>query len=181
MIALIVRQYSSRPFIPLSDERRQALQMATEADPVGAWNTIGEGILSEGEVSSALLTALRGWYGELIPAEYLISWAKEHEPRGPWIVAHLIAPDPRNASSRARALVLSFKANSAVWEELYANMVTGIWLGPYSNKIARDLAVAKEWAEDPDPEFRAFGQDVVRELERRLREQKIREEEGEII
>ncbi len=153
--------------------------MATEADPTGAWNAIGEAILSEGEVSSALLTALWRWYGELIPVEHLISWAKANEPRGPWIVAHLIAPDPRNRHSRARALVLSFRGNSAVWNELYANMVTGFWQGPYSNKIARDLAVAKEWAQDPDTEFRAFAKDVVRELDRRFREQKIREEEGE--
>jgi hypothetical protein len=46
-----------------------------------------------------------------------------------------------------------------------------------SGKIARDLATAKEWAKDPDPEFRAFAEDVVEEVERRLKEQKMIEEE----
>jgi hypothetical protein len=178
IVRLIIRQYSSPRFIPLSDERRQMLQTATEAEPIGAWDAIAAAVMSRTEASSALLTVLRGWYAELIPVEHLISWARSNEPRGPWIVAHLIRPDLESPSSRARALILAFRGNNEVWNELYANMVTGVWVGPYSNKIERDLAMAKRWATDPDPEFQAFARDVIRELERRLREQRTREEEG---
>jgi hypothetical protein len=179
IVRLIIGQYSSGQFIPLSDERRQVLQTATEADPVCAWDAISEAIMSGKDVSSSLLIVLRSWYGELIPVDHLVSWAKTNQPRGPWIVAHLIRSDPRNPSSRARALLLAFRGNKDVWDVLYANMVSGFWQGPYSNKIERDLAIAKQWAEDPDPEFQAFATDVIRELERHLRVQKTREEEGE--
>lgn len=60
-------------------------------------------------------------------------------------------------------------------------MVTGFWQGPYFNKIERDLAIAGQRAEDPDPEFRVFAKDLVKELEHRLRQQKITEEEGEFF
>jgi len=178
IVRLIIRQYSSPTFIPLSDERRQLLQTATETERIGAWDAIAAALMSRTEASSALLTVLRGWYAELIPVEHLISWARSNEPRGPWIVAHLIRPDLESPSSRARALILAFRGNNDIWNELYANMVTGVWVGPYSNKIERDLAMAKRWATDPDPEFQAFARDVIRELERRLREQRTREEEG---
>lgn len=181
MIQIIIRDYSSRRFVPLSDERQQVLQTATEADPSRAWNAVADVIMSGGDTSSGLLTVLRKWYGELIPIEHLIAWAKANQPKGPRIVAHLIGSDLGNPSSRARALVLAFKGNVEVWNELYANMVTGFWQGPYSGKIARDLTIAKQWAEDPDPEFQAFAKDLIKELEHQLRQQKIREEEGEFF
>ena len=180
IIHLIVRQYSSEPFIPLSDDRQHALQVATQSDPVAAWNVIGDAILNNEEASSALLTVLRKWYGELIPIEHLISWARAHQPRGPRIVAHLVNPAPGQLSGRARALVLAFPGKKEVWTELFASLVTGFSFGPYSNRIEMELATVRQWAEDPDPEFRSWAMEVARGMEAQLRHQKTREEEGDI-
>jgi hypothetical protein len=50
-----------------------------------------------------------------------------------------------------------------------------------STKFERDLATARQWVEDPDPEFQTVAKEWVRELECRLREQKIREDEEEFL
>jgi len=178
MVRLIIRQYSSPGFIPATDERHQALHMATEADPVGAWNIVGDAFLHAGDASYNLLTALRGWYGELIPIEHLVSWARAHEPDGPRIVARLISPTPGQLSQRARALVLAFPGNEEVWSGLLANVVTGAWMGPISGKMERDLAVVKQWEGDPDPAFRSWVRGLVEAMEKNLRAQRTREEEG---
>jgi hypothetical protein len=180
MTQLIVHQYSSTEYISATNERYQALQIATQADPVGAWYIVSDAILPVQGESYNLREAVRGWYGELIPIEHLVSWAKAHEPAGPRIVARLISPNRGQLSDRARALILAFPGNEDVLAGLWGNVITGVFSGPISGKMEHDLAIMRQWEGDLDPAIRSEIRKYIEGMERNLREQRIKEEEGDL-
>lgn len=177
MTHLIVDQYSSAEYISASNERHHALQIATQADPVGAWHIVSDAILPLRN-SYNLLAAVRGWYGELIPVDHMVSWAKAHQPGGPRIAARLISPSRGQLSQRARALILAFPGNEDILAELWGGVVAGFFAGPISGKMERDLAVMKQWEGDVDPVIRSQIRKYIEGMEKNLRAQRIREEEG---
>jgi hypothetical protein len=176
MARLIVRQFSSVGYVHASNERHQALQIATQTDPVGAWQIISEALLPLRH-SFNLLEAVRRWYGELIPFDHLVSWAKAHQPDGPRIVAGLIAPCRGQISQHGRALIQAFPNNEEVIDVILSSPFTGAFVGPISAKLERDLAALEALEEDPDPAIRSQVRKHIEGRREILRRARIEEEE----
>ena len=62
--------------------------------------------------------------------------------------------------------------------ELWGGVVAGFFAGPISGKMERDLAVMKQWEGDVDPVIRSQIRKYIEGMEKNLRAQRIREEEG---
>jgi hypothetical protein len=180
VVKIIVGFFSSGHFVAIdSDETMQALQRATANDPEGSWQIVGDAMLKGDETSTGLVVSLSKWYGELIPTETLIGWAKKNLPRGPWIVSRIIRIGDSKLPERARALLLTFPEDDRLKRQLVANLQTGVSVGPLSNRISADLMIVKGWTKDPDPKIRSWAKLLVKSVERQLkRRQMIEEEEG---
>jgi hypothetical protein len=83
-------------------------------------------------------------------------------------------------SRRARALVLALPGNEDVVAALWGSIVTGFWSVPIPEEMERDLAIIKQWEEDPDPSVRPQIREYIEGMERNLRQESIREEEGDL-
>jgi len=180
MVKVIIKMFESAAFVPLhNDDTLKALRLATAADPIATWDLVANEMLKGGIAGSRLVVALSQWYGELIPTDVLITWAKGHPERGPWLVARILNVQQAPLSERARALLLEFMGNRSVQEEIVANLESGGWVGPFSGFLKQKLEIAKVWSEDADPTIRLWASTVVKGLEKQWQEQKVREEEAE--
>lgn len=181
MVKVIMSMFESDFFVPLdNDDTMQALRLATAADPVATWDLVATAMLGGGKVGSGLVVALSQWYGELIPTDVLISWAETNPDRGPWLVARILNVRQAPLPERARALLLQFKGNRAVEEEIVANLESGSWVGPFSGYVEQELKVVKGWSQDPDPAIRSWANAVAKRLEKQLQKEKVKEEEEEL-
>ena len=130
VIEIVVSFFEDDEFIAItSDETMKVLSAATDADPEGAWGVIGNRLLKDDRVAMRIVMSLSSWYGDLIPKEALIAWAKNHLPRGPWIVARLIAVRQTPLPELARALILAFPDDARVRNQFAATLQTGFHTG----------------------------------------------------
>jgi len=181
MVKVIMNMFESDFFVPLdNDDTMAALRLATAADPVATWNLVATAMLGGGKVGSGLVVALSQWYGELIPTDILISWAKANPDRGPWLVARILNVKQSPLPERARALLLQFKGNRAVEEEIVANLESGSWVGRFSGYVEQELKTVKGWSQDSDPTIRSWASAVAKRLEKQLQKEKVKEEEEEL-
>ncbi len=181
MVRTVIRLFEAGHFVPPEDDSSmEALRLATVADPHTCWNLLAEPMLRGDNVGTGLIVALSQWYGNLIPTDLLVSWAKENQPRGPWIAARLISVESPALPERARALIKAFPDNKGVLDEILANLQTASWTGPYSGRIQHELGMVQSWAEDPDPKIRSWARGVAKGLEKYLQREKLREEEQEL-
>jgi hypothetical protein len=134
-------------------------------------------MLEGGKVGAGLVVALSQWYGELIPTQVLISWAKANQPRGPWIVARILNVKQAPLPERARALILEFKDDHDVRNQIVANLGSGTWVGPFSGYIDQELNTVRGWAQDADQAIRSWANEVAKRLKKQLEKQKVIEEE----
>ena len=154
MVKVIMRMFESGMFVPLhNDDTMQALRLATAADPTAAWDLVAAAMLEGGKVGSGLVVALSRWYGELIPTEVLIAWAKGHPERGPWLVARILSVQQAPLPERARALLLQFSGSRAVQEQIVANLESGTWVGPFSGFFQQKLEIVNGWSRIPTRRF----------------------------
>jgi hypothetical protein len=180
VVNIVKRFFESEHFVPIrSDEVMKALQIATALDPKGAWEVIGDAMLKEDDVSMRLVISLTKWYGELIPSNILISWAKNNQPRGPLIVARIIVVGDSQLPERARALLLAFPSDNRLKSQFSISLQTGFSTGPLSNRIGADLAVAESWAQDPNPGIRSWARQMAKGIKARLKQTRMLEEEEE--
>jgi hypothetical protein len=128
-----------------------------------------------------LLLALDESSGELIPTEVLIEWAKQHLPRGPGIVAQLVAIKSKKLPDRARTLLRVFKNDKYVQSVIAGQLSSGSGVGPFSGRLTFELEIAEGWAKDPDPAVRRFAMGLVKSLQMRIKQQNVKEEEGRCI
>jgi hypothetical protein len=178
VISVVVKFFEDDDFVPIaSDETLKVLEIATSVDPESAWGAVGDAMLNDDKVGMRLMIALGGSYGDLIPTETLISWAKKNLPRGPGIVARIISVRQSPLPERARALILNFPNDARIKGQFAASLQTGFSMGPYSNRIGTDLSIAEGWARDSSPAIRSWAHSMVRGLRAQLKRQKTLEEE----
>lgn len=161
------------------DPSIQALAEASELDPVRVWPLVGAQLIQPGISSLRLLLALEKWYGELIPPEVLLNWARANPRQGPRIVARLIrisAP----LSDRARMLVMNFPDDDDVLRDFAANLETGSWVGPISSHYEALLQTVDQFRSDPNERVRNWAGRLAEGLKKRIEESKIMEEEEEL-
>lgn len=181
VVRIIVGFFATEHFVPIqSDEIMQVLRSATQKDPQAAWQIVGGAMLKDDDVTMRLVVSLTKWYGELIPTDTLIAWAKNNMPRGPWIVSRIIAVSQTPLPERARALLLNFPHDAQIKSQILANLQTGVSVGPLSNRVSGDLSIVNGWAKDPSPQIRSWAKRVATEIEARLRQQQRFEEEEEM-
>jgi DNA-directed RNA polymerase subunit F len=181
VVRIVKTFFENEHFVPIqSDEAMKALQIATARDPEAAWEVIGDAMLKEDEVSMRLVISLTKWYGELIPTNMLISWAKNNQPRGPWIVSRIIVVHGSPMPERARALLLAFPSDNQVKSQFAASLQTGASVGPLSGRIGNDLTIAESWTQDPNPGIQSWARQLVKGIKARLKQMKTLEEEEEL-
>jgi hypothetical protein len=157
---------------------RKALFSAAQVNPKESWELIAAVLSRMDSTTHRLLLALDESYGELIPTDVLVEWAKEHLPQGPGIVAQMVSIKAGNLPQRARTLLRTFKDNKYVQSAIAGQLSSGSWTGPFSGRIKYELEIAEGWAKDADPAVRQFAKGVVTGLKQRLKQQIVREEEG---
>jgi hypothetical protein len=155
----------------------KTLQMATGEDPRSAWEVVGDAMLKDDRIAMRLLISLSGTYGDLIPTDMLISWAKNNLPRGPSFLSRIISVRESPLPERARALILNFPNDSRIKNQFVATLQTGFSVGPFSNRISTDLSIAEGWAKDSDPIIRSWANGLIRGIKAQLKRQKTLEEE----
>lgn len=179
MVRIILSFFEADHFVPLSSESEmELLAKATEIAPKACWEAIGSILLREDNLSHRVLISLRGWFGELIPANDLLSWAQEHEAKGPRIAAQLIRATGPDLPQRAKMLLSNFPEDNYVRNAIVGNLLSGAWVGPHSKKIEQDLLIAEGWARDDDPRIRKFAREVIKGLKMDLSRHRLWEEEG---
>lgn len=156
----------------------KALFDADQLNPKESWELIAAALSRLDSAAHRLLLTLKESYGELIPTDVLIEWARKHLPGGPGIVAQMVSIKSSDLPERARTLLRVFRDNKYVQGVIAGQLSSGSWTGPFSGRIKYELEIAQGWAKDPDPAVRQFAKEVVNGLNRRLKQQVVREEEG---
>jgi hypothetical protein len=178
VVSTVVSFFKDEDFVPISaDETMKVLQTATSKDPASAWEVVGDAMLNDDRIGMRLLISLSGTYGDLIPTEMLLSWAKRNLPRGPWIVSRIISVRQSPLPERARALILSFPNDLRIKQQFAATLQSGFSVGPFSNRLTDDLSITEGWAKDSNPTIRSWASDLVRGIKTQLKRQKTLEEE----
>lgn len=180
-LALLVLDRLERDESPhiSSDPLIQALMKATEADPGGVWEVVGKALLRTNLFSYRLLLSLDRGYGELIPADTLVRWARENPPRGPLIAAQLVAISAPMTES-ARKLITEFPENDEILRIFAAGLYSGSFTGPMSANLETLMARVRQWEQDPDQRIKNWAHRLGAALKEQIREQKLIEEGEEL-
>jgi hypothetical protein len=177
----------------LDDEVRKVLGEALEA---GGWNVfenvIGPAILNDRRLIWTLDNPFRGrTLLRSLDADRLATWVAEDMESRLGLVAHTVpvvdrlteegeeAESPR-LSPLARALLVRFGHRDEVRRSLAATLFTGVWRGLESEQIRQQIAMLEGWAQDMDPNVRAWALDLADEHRQRLPRVLMREEEEEV-
>ncbi|MBZ5726791.1 MAG: hypothetical protein LAP87_17565 [Acidobacteriia bacterium] len=158
---------------------RAVLAAATAADAEGVFGVVSSALLDRQPGRYRLLFALEHWYGDLVSPKTLVQWAQSHSPLARSMAARLIVVDGAPMPERLRAMLKAFPDDQELLNSVLASLGTGIWWGPYSERLKRQRDVLQSWANEQDPWIRKWAQDAVRRTERAIERQlKIEEEEG---
>ena len=160
------------------NERMHTLTKATRNAPSEVWAEVAPHLLKQNRFSVLLRQSLRGWYADLIEAEILLSWATQHLPEGPQIVAALACVKNAPLGTLARQLLIQFGDDENVANALYATFGTGSWSGSASEYYQSRLDVAREWLNDLHPAVRKWAKVEVEALEKQVAHAKLEEAEA---
>jgi hypothetical protein len=179
--SIVLKYFADEHYLAHTGSPEQkVLFQAAEISPKESWNLVGPMLSRMDSASHRLLLALGEAYGEMIPTDVLVQWAREHLPYGPGVVAKLVAIKSKKLPERARTLLRVFKGNKYVQSTIAAHLSSGSWMGPFSGRLKYELDIAEGWVTDPEPSVRQFAKTLVKGLKQRLNRQEMLEEEGHI-
>ena len=136
-------------------------------------------MLKKTSAAFRLLLSLQHWYGELIPAGDLITWAKVRGRRSRIIAAeliHIAAPLP----DRARDLLLAFPDDDSLLGVFAGQLFSGSWVGPMSGHTEAILRQIELLETDPHPRIAAWASRLREGTTKQLENERLREEEEEL-
>jgi hypothetical protein len=162
-----------------TDSAQGILRKVTEADPDAVWSIISPVLLRGDSTTIRLSLKLRHWFGELIPPETLVRWARSQGRRGFLLAASLINGKSANLSNTAKMLVREAPNPKEVLNQIAANLGSCAFTGLISSHMEREVEVLRAWAKDPEPKFRAWARAALTYAEKGVRRQKLLEEEEE--
>lgn len=155
------------------------LRAVTLVDYEAAWSVVSAALLDQQGSSYRLLFGLEHWYGDLIPPEELVQWARSHSSRARSIAVRLISVEGAPMPERLRALLKAFPEDEELIRSVLASLGSGSWMGPYSGRLQRECEVLRSWEEGADPWVRKWVTTAVQRLQRGIEKQlKIEQEEG---
>ncbi len=153
------------------------LAAATKVSPAESWRYVGEALVGHDRLSLKLSIALRGWYGDLLDLNEILNWAEINKPHGPNIVAQLASVAGNPLPDLARNLLIRYSHMNEVQGVLYANFVSGVWVGLASERYASLLHKAETWLKDSAPAVREWAEMVVHELRKEIERLRTSEDE----
>lgn len=159
-----------------TDSAQGVLGNVTRSDPKPVWEIIGPALARDDSTGIRLRIKLQHWYGELIPAELLLTWARKHGRRGILMAASLLNPKA-GLSAAARLLVKEASKPEEVLSSFAAGIGTGVFTGSISNHMAGELSILEKWAEDEEPKIRDFAKLALKHQRKNIQRQKLLEEE----
>jgi hypothetical protein len=160
------------------------LRRATELDPEGVWQLVGARVNPHSPDDQAarrqsfrLRLALGKWFSNLIPVGVLLEWAERHRPNGAITIANMasVYGDPLN--DLARGLLMTFGDDERIGWALRGCFVSGSFSGPESAWFRGKLETASGWTNDPAPQVSQWAISVVGELQDRIRQTELLEQE----
>src|SRR5262249_50557786 len=136
-------------------------------------------LLREDLTEVRLRIKLQGWFGDLVPAETLIAWARKHGRRGFRIATALLNSKQPHLSDTARRLIHEADNPDEVLSILLGNMESGGFVGPISDHMERHLALLKSWTKDEEPRIRSWAERAVAHASKNIERHRLLEEEQE--
>lgn len=102
---------------------------------------------------------------EVMDPAFLLDWIERGDAneRG-FVVAQLTKPQSA-ITDLVRGLLARFGAESRIATILYGNFSSGSWSGEHSVRERRQLAIAKAWLEDGEPEVVRWARKIVAHIE----------------
>ncbi len=162
-----------------TDSAQHCLRTAAEADPAGVWNVIGPALLREDQTGGRLRIKLEHWFGELLPPDVLVSWAKRRGRKGFLLAATLLSVKSGAPSEAARLLIKEAKDPNEVLLLIFSSLHAGFGAGPLSSLMERNMEPLKNLATDPEPRISAWARAQIASEQKMVKRQKLIEEEHE--
>lgn len=159
-----------------TDSAQGVLGNVTQANPKPVWDVIAPVLTRDDLTGTRLRIKLQHWFGELIPAELLLPWARKHGRRGILIAASLLNPKA-GLSAAARLLVKEASKPEEVLSSFAAAIGTGVFTGSISNHMQAELSILEKWAQDEEPRIKNFARLALKHKQQNIQRQKLLEEE----
>jgi hypothetical protein len=159
-----------------TDSAQGVLGNVTRSHPKPVWDVMGPALAREDTTGIRLRIKLQHWFGELVPAELLIEWARRHGRRGILTAATLLNPKA-GLSAGARLLVTEAPKPEEVLSSFAAGIGTGVFTGSISNRMEGEVSILEKWAEDEEPKIRDFAKLALKHQRKNIQRQKLLEEE----
>lgn len=174
-----VRLFESDETWLATDSAQHCLRLATTADPVGVWSVIGLALLRQDATGMRLRIRLEHWFGELLPPDVLVDWAKRKGRKGFLLAAGLLTVRSGVPSDSVRLLVREAKNPDEVLSYIFSSLHSGFGAGPLSGLMERSLEPLQNLAKDPEPRIRAWAKAQIINDQKMIKRQRIMEEESE--
>jgi hypothetical protein len=162
-----------------TDSAQHCLRTAAAADPAGVWDVIGPALMREDQTGMRLRIKLEHWFGELLPPDLLVSWAKRNGRKGFLHAAALLSVKSGTPSEAARLLVREAKDPNEVLPLIFSSIHTGFGAGPLSGLMERNMEPLRNLANDTEPRIRAWARAQMASEQKMVKRQKLIEEERE--
>jgi hypothetical protein len=174
-----VRLFESDETWLATDSAQHCLRTATEVDPAGVWSVIGPALLREDQTGMRLRIKLEHWFGELLPPNLLVNWAKQGGRKGFLHAAALLSVQSGSPSEAARLLVREAKYPDEVLLLIFSSLHRGFGAGPLSSLMERNMEPLQNLANDPEPRIRTWARAQMASEQKMVKRQKLIEEERE--
>lgn len=162
-----------------TDSAQDILRKVTDVDPNAVWSIIAPQLLRDDTTGIRLRIKLQHWFGESIPPDILLSWAKKRGRAGFLMAASLLRGKTSKLSDSVRILIREAPDPKELLAQLAADLGSGAFTGPISGHMERQLETLRAWAEDPEPRIRSWAQAALSSAEKAINRQKLFEEEEE--
>jgi hypothetical protein len=162
-----------------TDSAQHCLRVATTIDPEAVWSVVGPALLKADKAGMRLRIKLEHWFGELIPPTILLKWAKQKGRKGFLLAAQLMTVKSGAPSEGARLLIREAKNPDEVLLLIFSSLHFGFGAGPLSGLLERSVEPLRILAKDPEPRIRAWAKAQILAEEKRIKRQKLIEEESD--
>ncbi len=181
IVKAILKAYSKAEQVIMRDDVGiKLLEKATNKSPETVWEEVSKILLKKGDIRAFRLSfALRGWYGNLFDADFLIEWAKKHPDSSPSIVANIASVGGIKLNELTRSLLINFPKNKVVGARLRGSFLSGTFGGSEVSWFEGKLKNVKSWMKDSNPIIQLWAKDLEKIIEEDIKMAKLREEEEE--
>lgn len=172
---LLLDLVSSSHFMLTHREEARVLKAAAKASPAPVWDLVADRLES---ADWRVEMSLRGAFLHAIPLEVIVTWIGGSTARAE-LVADIAPVGGNTPSPYADYLLTEFGQSDRVAGALAGELMSGTWVGAWSNRIKGQIEQMKKWLEDDgnSPGVKDWARQMKVSLERQLAEAIQREAE----